>query len=42
MEKKYNNLTEEVDEMRKILGKLRNKYKQALEEIKDLETEHET
>lgn len=28
--------------MRKILSKLRNKYKEALEEIKDIEKEFET
>ena len=40
-ESKYNSLQEEVEEQRKIIRKLRKKYKSALAEIKDLEREHE-
>jgi len=40
-EKKYSNLQEEVDEQRKIIKRLRKKYKEATNEIKDLAREHE-
>lgn len=38
---KYSSLQEEVEEQRKLIKKLRRKYKSALQEIKDLEREHE-
>ena len=37
VEKKYNDLQEEVEEQREVIDKLRLKYKAALNEIKDLE-----
>jgi len=40
-EKKYASLQEEVDEQRKVVKRLRKKYKDAMNEIKDLEKEHE-
>jgi len=40
-EKKYSNLQEEVDEQRKIIKRLRKKYKEAVGEVKDLAREHE-
>ena len=39
VEKNYQDLQEEVTDMRKVLKKLRSRYKQALGEIKDLEKE---
>lgn len=38
---KYNSLHEEVEEQRKLIKRLRKKYKSAMQEIKDLEREHE-
>jgi hypothetical protein len=40
-EKTYNNLNEEVKDARKIIEKLRYKYKAATMEIGDLQKEHE-
>lgn len=40
-EHKYNSLQEEVDEQRKIIAKLRQKYQQAASELKDIEKEEE-
>ena len=40
-EQQYNNIQEEVEENREIIKELRQKYKGALEEIKDLEHENE-
>lgn len=40
MEHEYNDLQEEVSEKSKLLGELRKKYKAALVEIQDLESEH--
>ena len=39
VEKNYQSLQEEVDDMRKLIQKLRVKYKQAQSEIKDLNRE---
>jgi hypothetical protein len=39
--KNYKNLQEEVEEQRKVIGKLRLKYKGGLQEIEDLNKEHE-
>jgi hypothetical protein len=38
--KNYKSLQEEVDEQREVIKQLRLKYKQATEEVKDLEHEH--
>jgi hypothetical protein len=40
-EKNYKNLQEEVDDMRNVIKQLRFKYKQSLDEIKDLEHENQ-
>ncbi|CAG9314722.1 unnamed protein product [Blepharisma stoltei] len=40
-EKEYQNLQEEVDDLRKVIMKLRLKYKSSLAEIEDLNHEHE-
>mmetsp|Transcript_10696 Transcript_10696/g.10810 ORF Transcript_10696/g.10810 Transcript_10696/m.10810 type:complete len:119 (-) Transcript_10696:741-1097(-) len=40
VEKNYQSMQEEVDDMRQLLKKLRTKYKEALNEIKDLNTEN--
>ena len=40
-EKKYQNLQEEVDELRKINKKLKKNYRNAANDLKDLEKEHE-
>lgn len=40
VEKNYQTLQEEVDDMRKLIKKFRIKYKQAVNEIKDLNAEH--
>lgn len=40
-ETQYQNVQEEVEQQRKVVKKLRNKYKQAMTEIKDLNREHE-
>jgi molecular chaperone GrpE (heat shock protein) len=36
----YTSLQQEVESMREIMGKLRDKYKRAQAEIKDLNSEH--
>ena len=41
VEKKYQNLQEEVDELRKINKKLKKNYRNAANDLKDLEKEHE-
>ncbi len=40
VEKNYQSLQEEVDDMRRLIKKFRLKYKQAVNEIKDLNAEH--
>lgn len=40
VEKNYQTLQEEVEDMRKLIKKFRQKYKQAVDEIKDLNSEH--
>jgi hypothetical protein len=40
VEKNYQTLQEEVDDMRKLIKKFRIRYKQAVNEIKDLNTEY--
>lgn len=40
MEHEYNDLQEEVNEKSQLLNKLRKRYKAALAEIQDLESEH--
>ncbi len=40
VEKNYQSLQEEVEDMRKLIQKLRVKYKQANTEIKDINREH--
>ncbi|CDW88014.1 kinesin motor domain containing protein [Stylonychia lemnae] len=40
VEKNYHTLQEEVDDMRKLIKIFRTKYRQAVNEIKDLNTEH--
>ena len=40
VEKNYQSLQEEVEDMRKLIKKLRVKYKQGQGEIRDLEREH--
>ena len=42
VEKNYQNLQEEVEELRKKMKIIKGKYKSSLNEIKDLQTEHET
>ena len=42
VEHKYKDAQEEADNLRELVKKLRVKYKAALEEIQDLEQEHET
>ena len=42
VEQNYKDLQEECEENRKVIKKLRAKYKAAVDEIKDLEQEHET
>jgi molecular chaperone GrpE (heat shock protein) len=37
----YDSLQQEVDSMREIMGKLRDKYKKADAEIKDMQREHQ-
>ena len=41
VEKKYSSLQEEVEDLRKVLKKLRKKYKNAKAEVEDLYREHE-
>lgn len=41
MEHEYNDLQEEVNEKTTLLNKLRKRYKGALAEIEDLESEHQ-
>ena len=41
VEKKYQNLQEEVDELRKINKKLKKNYRNAVGDLQDLEKEHE-
>ena len=38
--RKYNSLQEEVDDMRELLDKIKVKYSQAMTEIEDLQHEH--
>lgn len=40
VEKDYKSLQEEVDEQRQLMKILRTKYKEAVDEIKDLSNEH--
>lgn len=40
VEKNYQTLQEEVEDMRKLIKKFRVKYKEAVTEIKDLNTEY--
>ena len=40
VEKNYQSLQEEVEDMRKLIQKLRVKYKQAQSEVHDLNREH--
>lgn len=40
VEKDYQSLSEEVEEQRKLMKLLRNKYKDAIDEITDLGKEH--
>ena len=40
VERNYQSLQEEVDDMRKLINKLRTKYKQATNEIRDINNEH--
>ena len=40
VEQNYQSLQEEVDDMRKLIRKLRVKYKQAMNEINDINLEH--
>lgn len=40
VERQYKNLQEEVDDMRNIIKKLREKYKAAQTEIEDLQREN--
>ena len=40
-EKNYQNLQEEVEDLRKVIKKLRLKYKSSVQEIEDLNREHE-
>ena len=40
VERNYQSLQEEVDDMRKLIQKLRVKYKQGQNEVKDLNREH--
>ncbi len=40
VERNYHTLQEEVDDMRRLIKKFRLKYKQAVNEIKDLNAEH--
>ena len=40
VERNYQSLQEEVDDMRKLIKKLRTKYKQATNEIRDINNEH--
>ncbi len=40
VERNYQNLQEEVEDMRKLIKKFRLKYKEAVTEIKDLNSEH--
>jgi hypothetical protein len=40
VEKNYQSLQEEVEDMRKLIQKLRVKYKQAQNEVHDLSREH--
>lgn len=41
VEKHYKNLQDEVDDMRNIIKKLREKYKSAQNEIEDLQRENQ-
>lgn len=40
VEKNYLTLQDEVEDMRKLIKRFRTKYKQAIDEIKDLNAEH--
>lgn len=40
-DKKYSNLSEEVDQSRQIITKLRSKYKTAMTEVQDIQHERE-
>ena len=40
VEKNYQTLQEEVEDMRRLIKKFRLKYRQAVNEIKDLNAEH--
>jgi len=40
VEHNYQSLQEELDDMRKLITKLRTKYKQAVSEIKDINIEY--
>ena len=42
VEQNYKDLQEECEENRKVIKKLRAKYQAAVDEIKDLEQEHES
>lgn len=41
VEKNYQNLQEEVIELRRVLAEIKNKYEYQKNEIEDLEREHE-
>ena len=42
MEGEYKNIQDEMESKSKMVSKLRKRYKSALQEIKDLESEHQT